>query len=128
MFKYFWKAYLWGAFILIICGIPGDELNHFNIVVIPYLDKMVHLVLYYIFAVFLFSGFSQYYAIHQRKARTFIYGSSLALGYGILIELMQLYIFSHRSFELLDIVGNFVGIFAALASYPAIHRLTEGKL
>lgn len=128
MFKYFWKTYLWGAFILIICGIPGDELDNFNIVIIPYLDKMVHLVLYFIFAIFLYSAFSQYYSNHYYKARTFIYGSAIALGYGILIELMQLYIFTHRSFEILDIVGNIIGIIAALASYPAIHRLTEEKL
>lgn len=128
MFKYFWKTYLWGAFILIICGIPGDELDSFNIVIIPYLDKMVHLVLYFIFAIFLFSSFSKYYSNHYYKARTFIYGSTIALGYGVLIELMQLYVFTHRSFEILDIVGNIVGIIAALASYPAIHRLTEEKL
>lgn len=128
MFKYFWKTYLWGAFILIICGIPGDELDSFNIIIIPFFDKMVHLVLYFIFTIFLFAAFSQYYADHNFKSRTFIYGSAIALGYGILIELMQLYIFSHRSFEILDIVGNIIGIIAALASYPAIHRLTEEKL
>jgi len=128
MFKYFWKTYLWGAFILIICGIPGDELDRFKIVIIPYLDKMVHLVLYYIFATFLFSGFTHYYASQHKKARTFIYGSAIALGYGILIELLQFSLFSHRSFELLDIAGNLIGITAALASYPAIHRLTEEKL
>ena len=128
MVKFFWKAYVWAAFILIICGIPGDDLDKFNIIVIPYLDKMVHLVLYYIFATFLFSGFTRYYASHHLKSRTFIYGTAIALSYGILIELLQLYVFSHRSFEILDIVGNFTDIVAALASYPAIHRLTEGKI
>jgi len=128
MFKFFWKTYVWGLFILIICGIPGDELDRFNIIAIPYLDKMVHLVLYFIFATFLFSGFTKYYAIHRVRVRTFIYGSTIALCYGILIELLQLYLFSHRSFEIIDIIGNLVGIIAALTSYPAIHRLTEEQL
>ena len=128
MFKYFWKTYVWAAFILIICGIPGDELDRFKIVIIPYLDKMVHLVLYYIFATFLFSGFTNYYSSHHKKARTYIYGSAIALSYGILIELLQLSVFSHRSFEVLDILGNIIGVIAALASYPAVHRLTEEKL
>jgi len=128
MFKYFWKTYVWATFILIICSIPGDELDRFKIVIIPYLDKMVHLVLYFIFATFLFSGFTSYYTSQNKKARTFIYGSAIALFYGILIELLQLLVFSHRSFEILDIAGNIIGITAALASYPAIHRLTEEKL
>ncbi|HUX53702.1 MAG TPA: VanZ family protein [Williamwhitmania sp.] len=128
MIKYFWKSIVWGLFILIICGIPGDELSKFKIVTVPYLDKVVHLTLYYIFTIFLYSAFNHRNDELKKNAKPFLYGSLIALFYGIAIELLQLYVFSHRSFELLDIAANALGVFAALVSYAAIHRLTEEVL
>ncbi|HUW06603.1 MAG TPA: VanZ family protein [Williamwhitmania sp.] len=128
MIKYFWKSIVWGLFILIICGIPGDELSKFKIVTLPYLDKVVHLTLYYIFTIFLYSAFIHRNEELRKNAKPFLYGSLIALSYGIAIELLQLYVFSHRSFELLDIAANALGVFAALVSYAAIHRLTEEVL
>lgn len=128
MIKYFWKSLVWGLFILIICGIPGDELSKFKIVTVPYLDKVVHLTLYFIFTIFLYSGFTLRNEEKGGSAKPFLYGSLISLLYGVTIEVLQLYVFSHRSFELLDIVADAIGILAALVSYSAIHRLTEEKL
>jgi len=128
MLKYFWKSIVWGLFILIICGIPGDDLSKFKIVTIPYLDKIVHLILFFIFTIFLYSGFNHFTKDVGKRSMPYFYGSLISIIYGVTIELLQLYVFSHRSFELMDIAADVFGVFAALISYSAIHRLTEESI
>ena len=51
--KTHWKSIIWAIVILILCGIPGDDIDKVRFIDIPHLDKFVHGVLYFVFTLLL---------------------------------------------------------------------------
>jgi VanZ family protein len=72
-------------------------------------DKVVHLIFYFV-AAFLFSyGFSKQRTYPKLMLKPFTAAFLLCLFWGILMELLQLTVFTYRSAELADIVANTMG-------------------
>ena len=76
---------------------------------IPYTDKFVHSVFYIVAALLWCNSF-------QFKSK-FIKVFIICFSYGVLMEILQLYIFTSRSAEVADVVANSVGAIIGLILY-----------
>lgn len=110
MKHYLW-AVIWGIFVLFLISMPidinGGKLSRFNF---PGIDKLVHTGIFFVFTVLLFFGLLK--NSRSLKLISFpiilmlIVSSSFAIG----TELIQEYFTNYRSFEILDIFADHIGI------------------
>lgn len=80
-------------------------------------DKIAHFGAYFLTALLF------YYAFRSRLERTDIYAVFFAFGYGVILELTQLFV-PGRIFSLKDLVANFSGV----AFFFVLYRLLWGKV
>jgi VanZ family protein len=91
---------------------------------IPYFDKIVHFGLYFVFALFLMSGFVRQYAKMSIKA--YIFSFVLAFLLGVIIEFMQET--TGRSYDIYDMIANTTGVIAALLLFNPIKWILRNIL
>ena len=123
-----WKSIVWGIFILMLCSIPGNQINKVKFIDIPYLDKFVHFFLYFVFTLLLISENNT--QKHHRKVtvNAILIAAAITLPLGALIEILQKAIIINRSAEIWDMVANIFGFLAATLSYRQVNRITEGYI
>lgn len=108
--KSYWPVLSWAVIVFVLSAIPGNsfpKVKTFWEWMGP--DKIVHLVFYGVFSMLLLRGiYKQYPPALSRfypELVTFIIGTV----FGILIEILQAYIFSGRDGNLFDAIANATG-------------------
>jgi VanZ family protein len=125
IFKYHWRAILWILVIAAACLMPSDNLPGTSFFArIPYFDKMVHFVMYFIFALFLMSGFSRQYG--KTSAKAYIHSFILAFIFGVLIECIQEKV--GRNYNIYDMIANAAGIIVSLLLFNPIKWILRNIL
>jgi len=119
----FWKSILWAIIIFLLCSIPGKNLDKANIFDLLYLDKLVHVFLYFILTILLIPGFKKFVNFLYARS-SLVYSLVISVFYGMIIEIFQLYVFHDRSAEFMDIVANLAGALIA-TFYYALFTKTE---
>ena len=121
MLHYFWPAYLWGAIVLLLTGLPGNDfptLPSFWDRFQP--DKIVHMGIFGLLFVLLATG--SYYKGGQltvSKKLLYIYAFSVTALGGI-IELLQKWVFIGRSCDILDFLADTIGVTLAFVFYMLV--------
>ena len=82
-------------------------------------DKIAHFLAYFVFAACLGLALSLDWQIKKVKLIVFIWACS----FGIILELIQGYLLLHRTFDLFDLVANFVGICTYVFSGKTIEKI-----
>ena len=123
--KEHWKSLVWAAIIMILCGLPGDDLNKVKLINIPYFDKFVHWSLYFVFALFLISENNSQRKIGEVTYNAILIAAIISISYGALIEILQKFVFIHRGAEIWDEVANTLGFLVAAISYRLVNRITD---
>ena len=73
----------------------------------PFLDKVVHLILFFIQSIFITNTIYEY---RNRNNRILLIVSIIfLLLLGVIIEIQQIYL-PYRTFEIMDLISNFVGV------------------
>jgi VanZ family protein len=108
MFKYHGLAFLWALFILIMCAAKFGSISG-SPMFFPGFDKLVHCGLFFVLVVFGFYGFSRQQISAAMPYKAVLFIIALAIAYGGIIELLQLYIFTWRSGEWDDLFADAVG-------------------
>ena len=114
--KSFLPAIVWGIFILIMSSLPGDDIPKSFILNIPFADKFIHFFLYFLLVILILFGF-------LRKSKNtitiskFLFVFFISLLYGILMEVLQCFVFIMRSADLVDVVANAAGSFIGLFTF-----------
>jgi VanZ family protein len=113
------KLVAWIIVIGILCFTPGDELNkvHINI---PYFDKIVHFGMFFILA----SLIKGLYWKNHISSKVFYYYITLAVVYGVIIEIVQALWINMRSGDFVDWLFDCTGIALAVITF----RLWPKKL
>ena len=96
-----YKSILWGIIIFILSIFKLSTASIIEDKLIPHSDKLVHLFLYTLFSFLLL--------IENKKSKRNIFLLLFAIIYGILMELLQHFFTSYRSFEFYDILANSFG-------------------
>ncbi len=106
-----WLAYFWILFCTVLFCMPGDALPKTRLIDIPFFDKWVHT---FLFAVLNFLLLKAYY---KEGPKTMVIWLTLLICYGVLIEVVQLYLIPFRSFDWVDILADTLGIFLGLVAF-----------
>ncbi|HOT88303.1 MAG TPA: VanZ family protein [Bacteroidales bacterium] len=112
--KYNYPGITWAIFILIVLGIPGDQLSNRPFLQIPYFDKIIHTGLFFILVFLLSRGF-----LFQQKF-SFLYRFTIPLvlvigiAYSGLTELLQAFVFKGRTADINDFIFDVVGCFGGV--------------
>lgn len=126
--NYHWKSIVWALFILVLCGLPGNEINKVKFIDIPQFDKFVHFFLYFVFTLLLISENNKQKSFRKVTVDAILIAAAISLGYGAVIEILQKYLFVNRSAEIWDMIANTSGFLVAVLSYRVVNRVTEGYL
>ena len=104
-YRYLNLSIVWGGvivYLLIIYspkfGLPSS---------FPFLDKVVHFILFFIQSIFITNTIYEYRNRNNRIL--FIVSIILLLLFGLIIEIQQIYL-PYRTFEIMDLIANFVGV------------------
>ncbi len=123
-----WKSIVWAAFILVLCGIPGNQVNKVKFIDIPHLDKFVHFFLYFAFTLLLISENNKQKKFRKVTVDSILVAAAISLGYGALIETLQKVIFIDRGADIWDMIANTFGFLAAVISYRQVNKITDGYI
>lgn len=119
----FWKHNIigvgWALFILVLCGLPGDQFN--NSSNITNADKVIHVFLFAVLFFQLSVGFIKQRKYPSLRRRTLRKVMIISLVYGLIIEILQGTVFIHRSVEFYDVLFNAVGCLTGYGLFLAIY-------
>jgi VanZ family protein len=115
--RYLYPALLWALLILILCSIPGPDIPRLKFLDWLKPDKIVHFVLFGALCFLLVRGFAQQSSVAAFAAHPKMYAVVLSSVYGIVIEMLQTYIFTYRSGDVFDAIADSVGAFLGLWLY-----------
>ena len=111
----------WALFILLLCSAPGDQLPEAGFWDLLSFDKFVHAFLFAIQVLVLIVGFRRQYSYsvlrYYARSAAFVTG----VIYGIIIEILQLLVFSGRSFDLYDVLANIIGCILGIILFRIIY-------
>jgi hypothetical protein len=118
---------LWTLFILLLCGLPGNTFPDLSFWKLLSFDSLAHAFVFAVF-VFLWSvGLTKLQNLSCRKKpirfkKPYRFALFAGIFYGILIEVLQYYVFIGRDFEVSDIISDTIGCFTGLAIFIYIYR------
>jgi len=119
------NSFLWALIILILCGAPSSEFPSVGFLNIPHLDKIVHFGLYVVFTMLLLSETNAKRKKGELEIKSVFISLTIAIFYGLLIELMQMLVFKSRGAEFWDFVANTVGAIVAVLTYRLVNRISK---
>ena len=114
--KSFLPAIIWGIIIFIMSSLPGDDIPKSFIINIPFADKIIHFSMYFLLVILILFGFLRK-SKNTLIIRKFLFAFFISLLYGILMEVLQYFVFIMRSADLMDIVANITGSLIGLLTF-----------
>ncbi len=120
-FLSFWKAFIWLAIIGLISLLPSDNLPDKTFLNIPYFDKIVHFMMYFLLCLLLINPF------RKILKRTFLASSTIAFSISLIFEILQNLLTTSRDGNVYDLLANFLGILTALLAYSIFQNTLVGK-
>lgn len=118
----FWPSFGWGVVVLIACGIPGNEMNSMPLINIPYIDKIIHFLFYFAFAILLQNSYKSYY--QSIKQSSYLYTALISIIFGAIVELLQKYAFVNRGADWFDLLSNIAGLLVGLVFFFIVSQLS----
>ncbi len=114
LFRKLIPALLWALFILILCGLPGNDIPRLTFLDWMKPDKIVHLVLFGTLSFLLIKAFVEQTTYPSLIQRAKLLSIIIASIYGVVIEVLQETIFIGRTGDVFDALADSVGAFIGL--------------
>jgi len=125
--KYNYPGILWAIIILILTGLPANDFPDTSFLNIPYLDKIIHLFLFFVFAFLLARGFTLQSNIGWLKKYFLTLSLIFSILYGALTEILQYAIFTGRTSDIIDFFFDIFGGCAGILFFIFIKPLINMK-
>ena len=123
IFKYYGPAILWALFILFMCSIKLGKIGD-SPLFFPGFDKLVHCGFFFVLVVFYCNGLIRQHSKQILSYKVILFVTVMAILYGGLIELLQLFVFTWRSGEwndlFADAIGASMGAFSIIITVNAV--------
>ena len=114
-----WPAIAWALFILILTGIPGNQIPRipdFLEWLSP--DKVIHLIMFGLLSYLMLYGNRRQYFKSKKRSFYVINVILISAVYGIITELLQVYVFTGRNGNIYDAAADLLGaIIGGMAYY-----------
>ncbi len=122
--RFFSPALLWGLIILLIIGLPGENIPESGLLNIPHIDKVVHFVLFAVMGALLVYGYRKKHQGRTLHGRQLLICITLGVFYGILTEFLQYCCFSDRHGNVPDAIANGFGtVFGVILSAQLFRKM-----
>jgi VanZ family protein len=117
--KYNIWGIIWLLLIFIACATPGEQLPPS-----PFLDfdKFVHALIFGVLQFLLLRGFALQTKFSSLRKNHFLLATFISADYGVLMEMLQGYLFRNRSFDQFDIMANLIGVAIATVLWMTIFK------
>ena len=104
--------------IVLLSLLPGQSIPKPSIINIPYIDKIVHFFMYFIFSLLIIYGYLKY-TKGDLKKKHIIISFAIIVFWGGLMEILQgVFQFSlGRNMNLLDFIANLTGSLVAILAF-----------
>lgn len=112
-----WLGPLWILLILYLSTHPLDNAPDIDV---PGFDKLVHMTMYFVLTVFLYSFTQRQKRRALTPGRSWIYAIVLSVGYGGMLELVQEFLTKYRQGDWFDFLANLAGAFLAWLIYKLL--------
>lgn len=119
------NSILWALIILILCGAPSSGFPSTRFFNIPHFDKIIHFGLYVVFSTLLLSENNKLKLKGELTKQSIFISLSVAILYGLLIEILQWLVFTSRGAEFWDFFANTIGAITAVLTYRLVNRLSK---
>lgn len=103
-------TWLWALFILVLTLMPGSAFPEFSFARLFSLDKLVHLIFFFVLCFLMIGSMRQHPNETLRKKRILI-SILVTFVYGLSLETLQ-YFIPGRNFDPLDVIANTAGSLA----------------
>jgi VanZ family protein len=120
----FWKTIIWTCIVLYLSLMSGNKIPHPSWLIFPHIDKAVHFIMYFVFALVLIHDSQHYSKIRLEHGQIILISVIIVIGWGGFLEILQRIPSIHRSSDFFDFLANTVG--AVIASF--LYRLFEPLL
>lgn len=122
-FQSYWAALLWAAFILLLIGLPGQDLPNIDFWDINFEDKLAHVGVFGIFSLLLLLGYKRH-RVKSAPTPVLIFFICVGIGFGGLTELLQGWLFTTRFADIFDFIADAIGsvLGTVLGSLYSKHR------
>ena len=123
IFRKLIPASVWGLLILIVVGFPGTYIPE-AIGFWEWLsyDKVIHILIFAPLTFLILNGFKQQYFDSKRRYLYILIAVGFSLAYGLLTEVLQVYVFVGRHGNVYDFIANSIGAFAGWQGFVTIYR------
>jgi len=117
-----WPALACALLILIISGIPGNQIPEIP-TFLDWLspDKIVHVIIFGILSYLILFGNRQQYLKYKNRSYYIIIAVLLSAVYGLITELLQYYVFIGRNANIFDFYANAIGAISGGMAYYLQH-------
>ncbi len=108
-FKYNRNALLWAFLILALCTMPVTGITSIKLLNLLSFDKLAHMLLFAMQFWFIAIGQLKQHVFSYKRKRASTLAFIITVAYGGTIELIQGYLLSNRTMDILDMVANIIG-------------------
>ncbi len=120
--KYQYLAILWAIFTLIMCEMPLSDKGAFGVALFEGFDKLAHTGFFFVLTVLLFYGKIKEQSSYTYRTLTILKILAITFALGVLIEVLQMKIFTYRAAEWWDLFADMTGVGMGIFSYIFLHR------
>jgi VanZ family protein len=105
--KYLWAAIFWTVLIAVACLLSASNFKDLEKVDMPAKDKFLHAFFYFVFTLLWYLGLHALKVYDRFRRR--IWAFTIAVGYGIIMEICQALLTDSRSADVMDAIANSAG-------------------
>ena len=124
--RHTWPALLWAVIVMVLCGLPGEQIPELTFLEWLRPDKIVHLILFGVQSYLLCLGLKRQSSYPSLASNAILLALMLSIVYGALIEFLQDTIFIHRNGDVRDAIANAIG--AVLGVWLYRRRASKGLI
>ena len=125
----FWKTIIWTCVVLFLSLSSGENLPDPLWIEFPHIDKVVHFMMYFVFALVLIHDLQHYSKIRLNHRQIILISVLIVIGWGGFLEILQRIPSIHRNSDFFDFLANTVGAVVASLLYrifePLLNKIND---
>jgi len=123
----FWKTIIWVGIVLFLSLSSGENLPHPRWLMFPHIDKMIHFMMYFVFALVLIHDLKRSGKILPKHDgnKIILISVLIVIIWGGILEILQQIPAIRRDCDFFDFLANAAGAFLAAAFYRIFEPLLD---
>lgn len=119
---YLFPSVIWAIFIVILSGLPSDNLPNVQTILGFPSDKVAHFLIYFTQEFLLCYTIKKLSVIGKLTVQKVLISVIIVFLFGLFMEWLQLTIFASRSASFQDVIANSIGLVSGLISYLGLQK------